>query len=91
MTFKRIFDIVGAGAGLLVFAPVMALVIIAVLVDDGRPVLFCQPRLGLRRRPCSIRNGSSSGRFEFSESRPSNPVQSWPHGVNGRSAPVVIP
>ena len=54
MTFKRVFDIVGAGAGLLVFAPVMAVVIIAILVDDGRPVLFRQSRLGLRRRPFSI-------------------------------------
>jgi lipopolysaccharide/colanic/teichoic acid biosynthesis glycosyltransferase len=54
VTFKRVFDIVGAGAELLVFAPVMVLVIIAVLVDDGRPVLFRQLRLGLRRRPFSI-------------------------------------
>ena len=52
--FKRAFDIVGACAGLLVFAPVMAVVIPAVLLDDGGPVLFRQPRLGLRRRPFSI-------------------------------------
>ena len=52
--FKRAFDIVGSCAGLLVFAPVMAVVIPAVLIDDGGPVLFRQPRLGLRRRPFSI-------------------------------------
>ena len=52
--FKRAFDIVGACAGLLVFAPVMAVVIPAVLLDDGGPVLFRQPRLGRRRRPFSI-------------------------------------
>jgi len=51
---KRAFDVVGACAGLLVFAPVMAVVIPAVLLDDGRPVLFRQPRLGLRRRPFFI-------------------------------------
>ena len=51
---KRAFDVVGASAGLLVFAPVMALVIPAVLIDDGGPVLFRQPRLGLGRRPFSI-------------------------------------
>ena len=51
---KRAFDIAGAGAGLLVFAPLMAVVIPAVLVDDGGPVLFRQPRLGLRRRPFFI-------------------------------------
>jgi lipopolysaccharide/colanic/teichoic acid biosynthesis glycosyltransferase len=54
LTLKRAFDVVGACAGLLVFAPVMALVIPAVLADDGRPVLFRQPRLGRRRRPFSI-------------------------------------
>ena len=52
--FKRAFDVVGSCAGLVVFAPVMAVVIPAVLLDDGGPVLFRQARLGLRRRPFSI-------------------------------------
>ena len=52
--FKRAFDVVGACAGLLVFAPAMTVVIPAVLLDDGGPVLFRQPRLGLRRRPFFI-------------------------------------
>lgn len=52
--FKRAFDIVGASAGLLVFMPVMAIAAAAVSIDDGRPVLFRQPRLGYRRRPFSI-------------------------------------
>lgn len=51
---KRAFDIAGACAGLLLFAPVLALVSAAVLIDDGRPILFRQPRLGWRRRPFSI-------------------------------------
>jgi len=54
MVFKRAFDVAGACAGLLVFAPVMVLVIVAVLLDDGWPVIFRQPRLGYRRRPFSI-------------------------------------
>jgi lipopolysaccharide/colanic/teichoic acid biosynthesis glycosyltransferase len=53
-SWKRAFDVAGALAGLLVFAPVMALTAVAVLIDDGRPVLFRQPRLGQRRRPFSI-------------------------------------
>jgi lipopolysaccharide/colanic/teichoic acid biosynthesis glycosyltransferase len=53
-SFKRAFDVAGACAGLVVFAPVMAIVVTAVLIDDGRPVLFRQPRLGYRRRPFSI-------------------------------------
>ena len=51
---KRLFDIAGACAGVVVFAPVMAIVAAAVLVDDGRPVLFRQERLGYRRRPFVI-------------------------------------
>ena len=54
MTPKRAFDVAGSCAGLLVFAPVMAVVIPAVLVDDGPPILFRQRRLGLYRRPFSI-------------------------------------
>ena len=53
-SFKRAFDVVGACAGLLVFTPVMAVAIVSVLIDDGRPVLFRQQRLGYRRRPFSI-------------------------------------
>ena len=51
---KRLFDIAGAVAGVVVFAPVMAVVAAAVLVDDGRPVLFPQERIGYRRRPFVI-------------------------------------
>jgi len=51
---RRVFDIAGACAGLLVFSPVMALIAAAVLIDDGRPVFFRQRRLGYRRRPFSI-------------------------------------
>jgi len=51
---KRTFDVAGACAGLLLFAPVLVLIVAAVLVDDGCPVLFRQPRLGWRRRPFSI-------------------------------------
>ena len=52
--FKRAFDIVGSCAGLLVFAPVIAVACIAVFVDDGRPLFFRQQRVGFRRRPFSI-------------------------------------
>ena len=51
---KRLFDLAGACAGLIVFAPIMAVIAVAVLVDDGRPVFFRQARLGLRRRPFTI-------------------------------------
>jgi exopolysaccharide biosynthesis polyprenyl glycosylphosphotransferase len=45
--FKRTFDIVVAGAVLLVAAPVMAVVAILVKKEDRGPVFFCQQRVGL--------------------------------------------
>jgi lipopolysaccharide/colanic/teichoic acid biosynthesis glycosyltransferase len=53
-TAKRLFDVVGAAAGLLVFSPVLAVLAAAILVEDGRPVLFRQVRLGRARRPFTI-------------------------------------
>ena len=51
---QRGFDVIGAAAGLALFAPAMTVIAAAVLIDDGGPVLFCQPRLGHRRRPFHI-------------------------------------
>ena len=51
---RRAFDLAGALAGLTVFAPVMAIVAIAILIDDGGPVLFRQRRVGYRRQPFEI-------------------------------------
>ena len=51
---KRLFDIAGGAAGVVVFAPIMAVVAAAILLDDGGPVLFRQERLGYRRRPFVI-------------------------------------
>jgi lipopolysaccharide/colanic/teichoic acid biosynthesis glycosyltransferase len=51
---RRLFDILGAAGGLLVFAPVMAAIAAAVWWEDRGPVLFRQQRLGLDRRPFTI-------------------------------------
>ena len=51
---RRLGDLAGAAAGLLVFAPVMAVISAAVWLDDGGPILFRQTRIGLRRRPFTI-------------------------------------
>ena len=45
--FKRTFDIVVAGAMLLVAAPILAVVAILVKKEDGGPVFFRQQRVGL--------------------------------------------
>ena len=51
---KRFFDMAGAVGGLIVFAPVLVVVGAAILLEDGRPVLFAQSRLGRGRRPFTI-------------------------------------
>jgi lipopolysaccharide/colanic/teichoic acid biosynthesis glycosyltransferase len=51
---KRLFDLVGAVAGLLFFALPIAAVAAAILAADGRPLLFRQTRLGRNRRPFTI-------------------------------------
>ena len=51
---RRLFDLAGAAAGLLVFALPMACVAAAILLVDGRPVLFRQRRLGRHRREFEI-------------------------------------
>ncbi|HYB96476.1 MAG TPA: sugar transferase [Vicinamibacterales bacterium] len=43
---KRLFDIVVAAAGLIVFAPVAALIAAAIKIEDGGPVFFTQQRVG---------------------------------------------
>ena len=45
---KRAFDIVGAAILLLLAAPVMGLVALAIKLEDGGPVMFRQTRVGLR-------------------------------------------
>jgi lipopolysaccharide/colanic/teichoic acid biosynthesis glycosyltransferase len=51
---KRLFDVVGAVGGLIAFSPVLAVIAAAILVEDGRPILFRQERLGRTRRTFTI-------------------------------------
>lgn len=59
------FDAACAAAGLVVLLPVFAVIAVAILLDDGRPVLFGQVRIGRRGRPFrmwkfrSMRTGAS--------------------------------
>ena len=47
---KRCFDLALALAGVILLAPLMLLVALAIMVEDGRPVLFVQRRLGRGNR-----------------------------------------
>lgn len=51
---KRVFDLVGAAAGVILLLPVLVAVALAVLVVLGRPVLFRHRRAGLRGRPFTL-------------------------------------
>jgi lipopolysaccharide/colanic/teichoic acid biosynthesis glycosyltransferase len=51
---KRAFDVVVAGCGLIVLAPLLLLVAVAIRLDSPGPVLFRQSRIGCRFRPFLI-------------------------------------
>ncbi|WP_183086525.1 sugar transferase [Mycetocola zhadangensis] len=44
---KRLLDVVVAGLGLVLFAPLAGLIALAVFLEDGGPVLFRQRRIGV--------------------------------------------
>ena len=48
---KRGIDVMGAGLGLIVLSPFLLLIILAIRIKMGRPVLFRQMRPGLRGKP----------------------------------------
>jgi lipopolysaccharide/colanic/teichoic acid biosynthesis glycosyltransferase len=51
---KRVVDYVVAATMLILLAPVMGVITIAILVDSGRPILFRQRRLGREMRPFTV-------------------------------------
>jgi exopolysaccharide biosynthesis polyprenyl glycosylphosphotransferase len=54
LVVKRALDIALAIAGMIVLAPVFAIVSLAIVLTDGRPVLFRQERIGLHGRTFSL-------------------------------------
>lgn len=48
---KRAFDIVVASCALAFFAPLMVLISIALLIQDGRPIFYKHKRIGLGGQP----------------------------------------
>jgi lipopolysaccharide/colanic/teichoic acid biosynthesis glycosyltransferase len=51
---KRALDIVGAGVGLTISAPLLAASALAVRLEDGGPVFFRQERVGLDGHPFEV-------------------------------------
>ena len=51
LAVKRAIDIAGALVGLVLLSPVFAVTAVAILVKEGRPIVYEQTRLGLHGRP----------------------------------------
>ncbi len=51
---KRTIDLAGAVVGLVALSPVFAVTALAILVREGRPVLYEQTRVGLHGRPFQL-------------------------------------
>ena len=43
---KRLIDLIGAAAGIILTSPIVALAALAVLLDSGAPIIFSQDRVG---------------------------------------------
>jgi undecaprenyl phosphate N,N'-diacetylbacillosamine 1-phosphate transferase len=50
LAFKRLFDITVAGSALFILSPLIALISLAIKLDDRGPILFVQERVGKNRR-----------------------------------------
>tara|TARA_B110000438_G_C15638196_1_gene574084 strand:- start:27 stop:626 length:600 start_codon:yes stop_codon:yes gene_type:complete len=51
---KRSFDIITSLIGLIIFTPLLFLISIVILVFDGFPIIFIQPRLGKNKKEFKI-------------------------------------
>jgi exopolysaccharide biosynthesis polyprenyl glycosylphosphotransferase len=51
---KRMLDLAVSAIGIVVLSPVLLVIAIAILIDDGRPVFFTQERMGLHGRPFRV-------------------------------------
>jgi lipopolysaccharide/colanic/teichoic acid biosynthesis glycosyltransferase len=55
MSVKRIVDVLGAAAALIVTAPLLCVISLLLRRSQGRPVVFCQDRAGLHGKTFSIK------------------------------------
>jgi exopolysaccharide biosynthesis polyprenyl glycosylphosphotransferase len=75
---KRLVDVVGSLALLLLLSPVFLLVALVILRRDGRPILFRQPRVGLHGRVFQVvkfRTMSPDAEARLSELLEHNQIQ----------------
>lgn len=65
LAVKRLFDVVGASAGLIVLSPILAWTAVAIRTTMGPPILFRHRRPGLHDRPFTL--------VKFRTMRPTRP------------------
>ena len=54
LALKRALDIIGSAAALVLLAPVMLVIALAIWITDGRPVIYADRRAGVHGRPITI-------------------------------------
>jgi exopolysaccharide biosynthesis polyprenyl glycosylphosphotransferase len=54
LVIKSLFDKIIATAALIVFSPILALIALAIVLDDGGPALFTQTRIGQDGQPFTM-------------------------------------
>ena len=54
LAVKRLIDIVGSAAGLIVLSPLIVVTALVIRIRDGAPIFFRQTRVGLHGRPFTI-------------------------------------
>jgi exopolysaccharide biosynthesis polyprenyl glycosylphosphotransferase len=54
LLLKRMFDIVLSGAAMVLLSPLLIGIALAILIADGRPILFHQTRMGVHGRPFKV-------------------------------------
>jgi exopolysaccharide biosynthesis polyprenyl glycosylphosphotransferase len=54
LLIKSLFDKIIATAALIVFSPILALIALAIVLDDGGPALFTQTRVGQDGQPFTV-------------------------------------
>jgi lipopolysaccharide/colanic/teichoic acid biosynthesis glycosyltransferase len=72
---KRLFDFVVAGVSLVILLPLLLVVVIAILLQDGWPVFFFQKRVGIngkefsiiKFRTMSVMKEAGAGRFDVGD------------------------
>ncbi len=79
---KRLFDIVIAGVGIVIFGPFLLLIGLAVWISSGTPIFFRQNRLArngqffflLKFRTMSVKAGAEKGSFDAGSAQRVTPV-----------------